>query len=329
MLASESVLQMSERSHSDGTSARLALIANPPRWPNGARCAAAITFDMDSDSMLHVSLPATAHRRVTALSWLRYDRVAVPRILQIYRHYGLRQTFFVPGWCMERYPALIEAMLADGHEVALHGYIHELANEQPGRDREQYWLERSLQAMQRVVGARPDGWRAPLYSFSEHTADLLAGAGFRYDSSLMGDDVPYVLRTGAGDLLELPVDWASDDWPQYVQSLEFEYLMPINSPDRAMDVFRAEFDAAWEYGGLWIATWHPFVSARPARARVVAELLDYIAEKGDVWLAPLREIAEHTRSIIADGSYSPRVDELPYLREPVPELRGNDVTTHD
>ena len=56
------------------------LIANPPTWPNGARCAVALTFDVDTDSMLHYSLPETAHKKLTALSWTRYDQVAVPRI---------------------------------------------------------------------------------------------------------------------------------------------------------------------------------------------------------------------------------------------------------
>ena len=293
------------------------MIENPPPWPDGKRCAAAITFDMDSDSMLHVSLPEAAHKRVSALSWLRYDQVAVPRILEIYRRYDLKQTFFIPAWCMEQYSGLVEQIAAGGHEIGLHGYIHELAYAQASRDEEEYWLQRSLDSMEQVTGARPSGWRAPLYSFSEHTADLLTAAGFSYDSSLMGDDVPYVLRSSAGDLLELPVDWASDDWPQYVQSLEFEYLMPINSPDRAMDVFRAEFDAAWEHRGLWIATWHPFVSGRPARAMRILSLLDYMLDKGDVWIASLGEIARHVQSLIDSGSYSPRVDSLPYLTEPV------------
>ena len=295
----------------------LRMIANPPPWPDGKRCAAALTFDMNSDSMLHVTLPETAHKKVTALSWLRYDRVAVPRILDIYRHYDIKQTFFVPGWCMEEYHDIVDQIVAGGHEVGLHGYIHELANEQPSRGEEEYWLHRSLESMERVIGTRPAGWRARLYSFSEHTADLLAAANFAYDSSLMGDDVPYLLRSESGDLVELPVDWTSDDWPQYVQSLEFQYLMPINSPDRGMDVFRAEFDAAWEHGGLWIATWHPFVSGRVARAMRIADLLEYILSKGDVWLTSLGEVADHIQTVIASGEYQPRVDQLPYLPGPV------------
>ena len=65
--------------------------------------------------------------------------------------------------------------------------------------------------------------------------------------------------------MELPSDHSLDDWPQYVNMKEFKMGMTIQSPDRAMDVFRADFDAAWEHGGLWAAIWHPFVSGRLAR----------------------------------------------------------------
>ncbi|MEZ5122113.1 MAG: polysaccharide deacetylase family protein [Solirubrobacterales bacterium] len=96
------------------------LIANPPRWPNGARCAVALTFDVDTDSMLHYSLPERAHTKLTALSWTRYDQIAIPRIVELYRHYDLKQTFCVPAWVAERYPAMVEKIAAGGHEIVLH-----------------------------------------------------------------------------------------------------------------------------------------------------------------------------------------------------------------
>jgi peptidoglycan/xylan/chitin deacetylase (PgdA/CDA1 family) len=303
------------------------MIGNPPPWPNGARCAAAITFDVDADSMVHLSLPETAHTKVSALSWGRYDIVAVPRIVELYKRYGIRQTFFMPGWVMEHYPSLVETILDGGNEIGLHGYIHELANAQPTVERERYWLERSLESAQRIAGSRPVGWRAPMYAFSHHTAALLADLGFTYDSSLMGDDVPYVLETDAGEVLELPVDWATDDWPQYVQSVEFGYMMPIRSPDRGMEVFRAELDAAVEYGGMFIATWHPFVSGRLARLTRIAALIEHIQSRSDIWLASLGEIVAHVNACVADGSYVPRREKHPIYAEPVEELAAFTANT--
>jgi hypothetical protein len=84
-----------------------------------------------------------------------------------------------------------------------------------------------------------------------------------------------------------------------------------------MEVFREEFDVAYKYGGLWVSVWHPFASGRLSRWDRVAELLDYMKGKGDVWFATMEEIAVHVKKCIDDGSYTPRVDELPYYDKPV------------
>ena len=297
------------------------MIANPVPWPNGARCAAAITLDMDADSLVHLAHPEDSISRVSAISMLRYGpEVAVPRVVETYRRFGLRQTFFVPAWCIEQYPRAVEAMLAGGHEVAHHGYIHENPREGT-REEQHYWLRRGIEVIERVTGKRPRGWRAPLYNFSEHSADLLIEEGFIYDASLMGDDVPYVLRTERGELIELPSHWGLDDWPPYVHSLDLDYVMQVMAPARAIEGFKAEFEAMWEHGGLWIAVWHPFVSGRLARWKAVEQLIEHMLGRGGVWFAPLEEIAAHVRRCIEDGTYTPRVDHLPYYREPVSVTR--------
>ena len=75
------------------------MITNAPPWPNGARCAVAFTFDLDADSILHLSHHASADTRIAQTSALRYGpEVALPRLLSIYREFGMRQTFFYqPG----------------------------------------------------------------------------------------------------------------------------------------------------------------------------------------------------------------------------------------
>jgi peptidoglycan/xylan/chitin deacetylase (PgdA/CDA1 family) len=295
------------------------LIANPPPWPGGARCAVAITFDVDSDSFVHIAEPERAHRLVCTTSWTRYDEVAIPRIVEIFRQFDLHQTFFFPAWCMERYPHLVELVLAAGHEVGLHGYLHELANTL-SLEREAELLQRSLDVMQRVAGRKPTGWRSPLYAFSENSADLIARAGFLYDSSLMGDDIPYVLRSRAGEIVELPLQDASDDWPQYAENWDLGYHASIRPPARGIETFVAEFEAAWEHRGLWISVWHPFVSGRLSRAMEVAKMIQHMQARGGVWFATLHQIAEHMRTITEAGTYQPRRVEMPYYDRPLADL---------
>jgi peptidoglycan/xylan/chitin deacetylase (PgdA/CDA1 family) len=290
------------------------VIENPPPWPGGATSAAAITFDVDAESPLHYALGAKASRHLSALSWFGYDRVAVPRILSAWRRRSLRQTFFVPAWCMERYAPLVEEMLADGHDVGLHGDMHETPYELGDPDDERRCVERGIETMDRLFGVVPAGYRAPLYGLTPETVRLLAEAGLRYDSSLMGDDVPYVLETPAGELTELPVDWANDDWPQYVQSFEFAYHMTTRAPARALEVFAAELSAARRHGGLWIAVWHPFVSGRLARFDAVLALVDELLADESVWLTTLADVERHVGELRASGAWSPhreRVDPAP------------------
>jgi hypothetical protein len=81
------------------------MIRRPMPWPDGAKVAVAITFDMDADSLVHIAHPRDSITRVSTVSMLRYGpEVAVPRILDGYRRLGLKQTFFVPAWCIEQYP---------------------------------------------------------------------------------------------------------------------------------------------------------------------------------------------------------------------------------
>lgn len=301
------------------------MLDNPIPWPNGARCAVAITWDMDADSGLNYYNPDKADNMVASQSQTRYGPlVAIPRLTRLLKQLSQRQTFFVPGWCIETYPKAV-AMLADGgNEIALHGYIHERPNEQSPED-ELYWLRRAIASYHRHLGRRPTGWRAPSFAFSKHSLGFLVDEGFQYDSSLMGDDVPYLLRHPTGTLLELPTDWTLDDWPHYMFNRDFKIAMPISAPARAMEVFRAEFDSAWRHGALWVSVWHPFVSGRLSRFDAIVDLIDYMRNKGGVWFATLGEIAEHARTQMANGAWRPREEALPLYHSPIPGLEKTPI----
>lgn len=293
------------------------MIANPIPWPNGAKCAACITFDMDADSLIHIAHPEDGHSRVSAISMLQYGpKVAIPRIVESYRQLGIRQTFFVPAWCIEQYPEAIDAILEGGHELAHHGFLHEHPRELPDED-EAYWLDRGIEVIVKASGKRPRGWRAPLYNFSHRSADLLVSRGFDYDASLMGDDIPYLLECDAGRLVELPSHWGLDDWPQYVQSMDLDYMMPIRAPEQGFAAFAQEFEAAYRHGALWVPVVHPFATGRLARWEVVHRFLEQVLLRGDVWFAPMEEIAAHVRRVVENGSWSPRIDRLPFYTQPV------------
>jgi len=298
------------------------MIANPIPWPNGARVACAITFDMDADSLIHAQKGAAGTHYLSAISMLRYGPdVAIPRILEGYRRHGLKQTFFIPAWCIEQHPHAVEAIVEGGHEIGFHGYIHEAPNALPPGE-EHAWMQRSIEVIARFTGQRPRGNRSPLYNMSPHTPGLLCAEGFLYDSSLMGDDVPYLLAPPEGTLIELPVSWATDDWPPYVHALDLDYAFQIMAPDRAMEVFMAEFHAMHRAGGgLWIGVWHPFVSGRQSRWQRIERMIEEMQNTGDVWFATLEEIALHCQRLQSSGALTLRRQTLPHYggTSPLPD----------
>jgi peptidoglycan/xylan/chitin deacetylase (PgdA/CDA1 family) len=288
------------------------VIRNPIPWPNGARCACAITFDMDADSLIHISRPKDGHDRLYPISMGRYGpTVGVPRILDTYRKFGLKQSFFIPAWCIEQYPEAIEAILKDGHEIGHHGLIHEDPIETKG-EAQRIAFEKALDIHKRRVGSLPRGYRAPVYNVTQQVIDLLIEHKFLYESSLMADDIPYLMKTKAGEIWEAPVHWGTDDWPPFAHYAEIDYMMPVKAPSEGLKAFWEEFDAQYEAGGFWIGIWHPFLTGRLARWRQVEQWLTHTIETKKVWFAPLEDIIRHVKKLSDEGHYVPRIEKLPY-----------------
>lgn len=291
------------------------MIQNPIPWPNGAKCAVAITFDMDADSLIHISRPDDSHKRLYPISMGRYGpTVALPRILDTYKRLGIKQSFFIPGWCLEQYPETVEAILKDGHEIGHHGYLHEDPIETEKDQR--YWFERALASYEKICGGKPRGYRAPVYNINQTVIDLMIEHGLRYDSSLMADDIPYAMKTSKGELYEMPVHWGTDDWPPFAHYSEIDYMMPVKAPSEGLAGFWEEFDAQYEAGGFFMLILHPFLTGRLARWRLVEKWLTETMNSKDVWFARLEDIVAHIDSLREAGTYVPRVENLPYYTEP-------------
>ena len=292
------------------------MIANPIPWPNGAKCACAITFDMDADSLIHIARPKDSYDRLYPITMGKYGpTVAMPRILETYKKFGLKQSFFIPGWCLEQYQETVDLILKDGHEIGHHGWIHEDPIVTKGNQR--HWVEKALDSYGRIVGGKPRGYRAPVYNVTQEVIDLLIEHDFKYDSSLMADDIPYRMKTAAGELYEMPVHWGTDDWPPFAHYDEIGYMMPVRGPSAGLQGFWEEFDAQYEAGGFFMLIVHPFLTGRLARWRLVEQWLEKTLETKDVWFAPLEEIQAHVEKLTQSGDYQPRTYQLPYYEGPV------------
>ena len=140
-------------------------------------------------------------------------------LLGMFDQAGVKATFFVLGWVAERYPALVSEIDANGHEVACHGYSHELVYRQtPELFRDE--SRRSKAVLEDIIQKPVKGYRAASYSITAKSTwalDILAELGFRYDSSIFpvrhdrygmpgAQREPHVLKTPAGhSLVEFPL----------------------------------------------------------------------------------------------------------------------------
>ncbi|MGJ6126365.1 polysaccharide deacetylase [Mycolicibacterium sp. Y3] len=265
-------------------------------WPAGKSAAAAFTFDVDAESAVLWGNEAVA-ARMSVISHQAYGPlVGIPRILDLLDRHQIPATFFVPGHTAHRYPDAVRSIVAAGHEIAHHGYLHE----QPTAltlEQENEALDRGLQALADVAGVRPVGYRAPMWDLSWHTPGLLAERGFLYDSSLMDADHPYELAVGDGSLVEIPIQWALDDWEQYCYLPDISGSGLIESPRKARELWQLEFEALRDAGACWVLTNHPFLSGRASRAAELGDLMRYVVEHDQVWTTNLGAIAEHVRSL--------------------------------
>jgi peptidoglycan-N-acetylglucosamine deacetylase len=273
--------------------------ADPVAWPAGRTSAAAFTFDVDAESAV-LSVQPQAAGRLSVMSHQAYGPLTgLPRLLRILARHGVRSTFFVPGYTAHRHPDAIRAIVDEGHEIAHHGYLHEpLVDVRPAAEAD--ILDRGLAALEEVAGVRPVGYRAPMWELTYASPRLLAERGFLYDTSLMDADVPYELATGvagAPSIVEIPVHWGLDDWEQYCYLPDISGTGLIETPAKAVELWRAEFEALRREGGCFVLTSHPFLSGRPGRAAALEGLIEYVAGLPDVWLAPLGDIARHVRGL--------------------------------
>ncbi len=137
------------------------------------------------------------------------------KILSLLAQYGVKATFFVLGSVAENEPTLVPMIAAAGHEIASHGYSHELVTSLDARKfRDE--VRRTSEILGRQSGKRPIGFRAPQWSLGDRVPwafDVLHEEGYRYDSSLnplpfigngSGCRTPFRRRAGAGSIVEIP-----------------------------------------------------------------------------------------------------------------------------
>jgi peptidoglycan/xylan/chitin deacetylase (PgdA/CDA1 family) len=246
--------------------------------------------------------------------------VGIPRLLRLFKKYGMTNTFFIPGHSLESFPKEMDMIVAAGHEIGAHGYLHENPIAMTLQQEEDV-LAKSIELIEALSGKKPRGYVAPWWEMSENTAALLQKYGFSYDHSQgYRDFQPFYARVGDRwntidytqpasswmkpmihgdeiDLVDIGANWYVDDLPPMMFMKAAPNSHGFVSPRDIEDMWREQFD--WVYREMDYAafcfTIHPDVAGRPQVLMMLERLIDHINTHSGIEWQPFETIADDFR----------------------------------
>src|SRR5262245_54879875 len=265
----------------------------PAIWPNGTKVAVALSFDVDQET---TSLRDGKTSPALLAQGEYGSRAGVPRILKLLDRYAIQASFYIPAVSALLHPDDVRRIAEAGHEVGLHGWIHERNSSLAEADEHQL-THRAAAVLENLAGKPPVGLRTASWDFSDATLKIIRHMGLLYDSSRMGDDEPDELMeegepTG---IVELPVEWIKDDYPYFGMD-RLSTVRPYTAPSLVGEIWRREFDGAYIEGGLLLLTMHPHIIGHRSRLSVLEELIQYMRSRAGVWFATHEDIARYVKA---------------------------------
>ena len=281
--------------------------AKPPgaKWPGGARLAlnfvlnyeeggenAILHGDQASESFLSeivAAQPLEGVRHMSMESIYEYgSRVGVWRILDLFDRYRMPLTVYGVAMAMERNPAVVEAFLKAGHEIASHGWRW-INYQYVPIDVEREHMRRAIKIHKRLTGERPLGWYTG--RGSPNTRQLVVeDGGFVYDADDYSDDLPFYDRRYGKPQLVVPYTLDAND-------MRFASPQGFNSGDQFHAYLKDSFDVLYEEGRhtprMMSVGLHCRLVGRPGRIASLRKFLAYVSKKNKVWITRRIDIARH------------------------------------
>jgi allantoinase len=286
----------------------------PPhaRWPNGARIAVQFVLNYEEgaeNNVLHgdpasetflseiVGAQAFPQRHMSMETLYEYgSRAGLWRVLRLFRERRLPLTVFGVGMALLRNPDAAAAFVADGHEIASHGWRW-ISYQQVDEYIEREHMALAVDAITRLTGRPPAGWYTGRDSPNTRRL-LLEHGGFTYSADSYADDLPYYVpvrtRLGVAPLLIVPYTLDAND-------MRFGTPQGFNSGEQFFTYLRDAFDTLYAEGDprgldapkMMSVGLHCRLVGRPGRAAALARFLDYVGGHPDVWVARRIDIARH------------------------------------
>jgi peptidoglycan/xylan/chitin deacetylase (PgdA/CDA1 family) len=227
--------------------------------------------------------------------WVVYDHEyaehqGLPRLLDLFGHYGVKATFVASGLRVQRSPDLAREAQRRGHDMASENFVHEYPIMYT-REQERKSLADTVAAFRAVLGVPPSGYISPGHRPSPNTVPLLFELGYEWDADFQNDDMPFLIETRERTMVGMPYAHLSD---------YHLYQTHGRTPRQMLEMLWDEFRVLRREGvagrprimGYAI---HPFL-CHGFRTVVIEEFLKGLKDYPDVWIATRKEIADWIRS---------------------------------
>lgn len=252
-------------------------------WPGSARIAVFLSFDFQGGEDVRPDKNGKInHEEYTQAEY--GPKTGIYRILRILAANEVKATFLTCGGIAERYPEAVAAIVAQGNEVAGHGYHHEVAREL-SKDEERTVIKRTTEMILSRAQKRPLGWRS--CTQSPNSLELLLDQAYLWNSNSFSYDLPFVWQNGKKKIVELPRQPFGD-------GRTYGHRDSGNPTDTSA-IWKAMFDQFYEESGTAPTfcpfQFHPYISSRPGRAKALSDLIAYMKSHKGVWFATGSEIA--------------------------------------
>ena len=281
--------------------------ANPPHpeWPAGARLALQIVLNYEEgaeNSVLHgdaasetflseiIGAEACSGARHKSMESL-YEygsRSGLWRLLRIFRERDIKVTIFGVAMALQRNPEAVQAMLADGHEIASHGWRwinYQFVDEETERNH----IRLAVETITALTGSPPLGWYTGRDSPNTRRLVVEHG-GFLYDADSYADDLPYWEVVGNKPHLVIPYTLDAND-------MRFATNQGFNTGDQFFTYLKDAFDVLYREGEaapkMMSVGLHCRIIGKPGRTASLQRFLDHVQQHDDVWVCRRVEIARH------------------------------------
>lgn len=281
--------------------------STPPhaRWPGGARIALQFVLNYEEGGercVLHGdagaetflseivnAAPVEGARHMSMESLYEYgSRAGVWRILRLFKKHKVPLTVFAVASALERYPAIADVFMEEGHEICSHGYRwinYQFVDEATEREH----IARAIDVIRRLTGRRPLGWYTGRTSPNTRRLVIEEG-GFLYDADDYNDDLPFWVPGIRGPHLVVP-------YTLDVNDMRFATPQGFNSGEQFFTYLKDTFDVLYAEGEtapkMMSVGLHCRLIGRPGRLAALARFLEYAVRHDSVWFCRRIEIARH------------------------------------